>query len=49
MEYLGNRGELKLQDEEIDEVKFFCKEDLMRILYHEETHEFLNKAFNEIV
>lgn len=49
VEYLGSKEELKPQDNEIDEVKFFCKDDLMRILYHKETQEFLNKSFNEIV
>ena len=40
--------EIKPQDEEIDIVKFFEKDELMDVLYHEETHKFLNDIFNKI-
>lgn len=45
VEYLGDREDLKPQDEEIDEVKFFGMHDLMEILCLEETREFLCELF----
>jgi putative (di)nucleoside polyphosphate hydrolase len=45
MEYLGDRRDLKSQDEEIDRVKFFSKYELMRIMDLEETCEFLNEVW----
>jgi len=45
IEYLGDRKDLKPQDEEIDEVKFYSKDDLLRILSLEETREFLNEVY----
>lgn len=43
VEYLGDREDLKSQDEEIDEVKFFSKDKVMDILSLVETREFFNK------
>ena len=48
VEYYGNTEELKPQDEEIDEVKFFSKEQLMRIIYLDETKDFLREVFHRI-
>ena len=48
VEYFGNREEIKPQDEEIDLVNFFGKDELMDALCHEETHNFLNDVFNKI-
>ncbi len=48
VEYLGNREELKPQDEEIDIVKFVSKDELMEVLCHEETHKFLSEVFDKI-
>ena len=45
VEYLGDRTDLKPQDDEIDKVKFFSKEDLTSILSLKETIEF----FKEVV
>lgn len=45
VEYLGDRGELKPQDEEIEDVKFYSKDEVMNILHLEETHEFLKEVF----
>lgn len=45
VEYLGDRGDLRPQDEEIDGVKFVSKSDLMRILCLKETREFLGEIF----
>jgi len=45
IEYLGDRKDLKAQDEEIDEVGFYSKDDLMRVLSLEETREFLSEVF----
>lgn len=45
VEYLGDRTELRPQDDEIDVIKFFSKEDLMNILSLKETIEF----FKEVV
>ncbi|WP_160669888.1 NUDIX hydrolase [Clostridium sp. C8-1-8] len=48
VEYYGNREELKPQDEEIDEVKFFSKEHLMSIISLDETKDFLREVFYRI-
>lgn len=48
IEYLGDRKELGALDEEIDDVKFFSKEELKTALSHEETREFLDEVFNKI-
>lgn len=45
VEYLGDRRDLKSQDEEIHIVKFFSKYELMRIMDLEETCEFLNEVW----
>jgi putative (di)nucleoside polyphosphate hydrolase len=45
IEYLGDRKDLKPQDEEIDGVEFYSKDEVMRILSLEETREFLNEVF----
>ncbi|WP_165878430.1 hypothetical protein [Natranaerovirga pectinivora] len=45
---MGNREDLKPQDEEIDKVEFYNKEDLMRVISQEETYEFLKQIYNEI-
>lgn len=47
VEYLGDREDLKSQDEEIDEIKFFGKHDLMETLCLEETREFLREVFSK--
>ncbi|GKU25129.1 NUDIX hydrolase [Clostridium folliculivorans] len=41
VEYQGDREDLASQDEEIDDVKFFSKDVLMKTLFLEETREFL--------
>jgi putative (di)nucleoside polyphosphate hydrolase len=48
VEYLGDRSELRPQDEEIDEIRFFSKDELMRAINHEETCSFLKEVFNKI-
>jgi putative (di)nucleoside polyphosphate hydrolase len=48
IEYLGDREDLKSQDEEIDEVKFFDKDELRTALCHEETCKFLDVIFDKI-
>lgn len=45
IEYLGDRKDLKPQDEEIDGVKFYSKNDVMKILSLEETRGFLSEVF----
>lgn len=44
VEYLGDRTDLKPQDEEISEVRFFCKDEVISTLYLEETCKFLNEV-----
>lgn len=44
VEYLGDRGDFKSQDEEIDEIKFYNKDEVNSIICLEETLEFLNKV-----
>lgn len=45
VEYLGDRGDLKLLDEEIDEVEFYGEDAVVDVLCLEETREFwLNKV-----
>lgn len=46
VEYLGDRGDLKSQDDEIDYVKFYSKGEIMSVLCFEETREFLNELFS---
>jgi putative (di)nucleoside polyphosphate hydrolase len=48
VEYLGNRDELKPQDDEIDEIRFVPKDDLMSIISLDETAEFLREALKLI-
>lgn len=45
VEYLDDRGDLKPQDEEIEEVKFYSKDEVINILCLEETRKFLNEVF----
>ena len=44
VEYLGDTMDLKPQDEEIDKVGFFKKNEVMKVLLLEETREFLKKV-----
>lgn len=46
IEYLGNGDDLEPQDEEIDDIRFFSKEDLMKTLCHKETYEFFQEIFD---
>ncbi|QAA30528.1 NUDIX hydrolase [Clostridium manihotivorum] len=48
VEYYGNREDLEPQDEEIDEVKFFSKEQLMSSISLYETQKFLSEVFDQI-
>ncbi len=41
--YLGDGSDLNPEDEEIDEVKFFDKEEVMNKLEHKETREFFEE------
>lgn len=44
VEYMGDREELKPQDEEIDEVKFFSRDEVKKVLSLEETCKFINEV-----
>lgn len=46
VEYLGQREDLRPQYEEFDDIKFFHKNELVKILSLEETREFLYKVFS---
>lgn len=43
VEYLGDRTDLKPQDKEINEVRFYSKDELVNILHLAETRKFLDK------
>lgn len=44
VEYLGNKEDLKPQDEEIDDIRFFNKDEVMKVIKLGETIEFLNRV-----
>lgn len=46
IEYFGDREDLKPQDNEIDDIRFFNRHDLMGIINLEETREFLHEIIN---
>lgn len=43
VEYVGDKSDLKPQDEEIDEIRFLSKEEAMNRLHHQEMKEFFLK------
>lgn len=48
VEYFGDRNDLNPQDDEIDEIMFYSKDDLLKIIQLNETFEFLEKVYNKI-
>jgi putative (di)nucleoside polyphosphate hydrolase len=47
VEYMGDRSDLQPQDEEIDDVRFFQAEQVLRCLPHEESREFYQQFLLE--
>lgn len=41
--FLGTENSLKSQDEEVDEIKFFSKEEVNRLISFEDSKEFFNR------
>lgn len=48
VEYLGDKSDLKPLDDEVGEIKFFSKCELLNVIKLEETCEFLKEGFLEV-
>ena len=47
VEYYGNKTEIKSQDEEINRISFFSRDEVIEKLAHNESKEFFIKVFPE--